>query len=158
MEQTSSREKDPEERFAEGSFTRDTLIHALGTLASSLLERAFADESVLGAYHSWIAKCGQDPSLADAGEPLVTTGLRQGRCMLVARGRADEFCVVLEHKDFRAFVAAGFKVGARVLSGVCVAKFEGDMHSAIQFSRVLNGEILAVRGELPHRRQQTLSN
>ncbi|MEM7435246.1 MAG: hypothetical protein AAF436_08855 [Myxococcota bacterium] len=158
MEQASSHDQDPQERFAEGSFTRDTLIHALGTLASSLLERAFTDHSVLAAYHSWIAKCGKDPSLADEGEPLVTTGLREGKCMLVARGRADEFCVVLEHNDFRAFVAAGFNVEARALSGVCVAKFEGDMHGAIQFSRVLRGEILTVQGQSPHRRQRAQSN
>ncbi|MEM8608775.1 MAG: hypothetical protein AAGF92_16845 [Myxococcota bacterium] len=158
MTRQSSGEETRSEEFAEGSFTRDTLIHSLGTLTVSLLEGAFMDDDIGTAYRSWMDRCQEDPSQADSGECLVTTGTREGQCMLVARGRADEFCVVLEHAAFRTFVAAGFDVKTQTLSGVCVAKFDGNVKEAIRFSRTLTREIVARSAQLSHRQGQTLSN
>lgn len=158
MDQRSDRETSRPEEWTEGSFARDTLIHALGSLTTSLLEGAFIDADVRATYRNWIAKCEHDPTLSDSGERLVTTGLREGRCMLVARGRVDEFCMFLDHTEFRTLVAAGFDVKARSLAGVCIAKFEGDMNAAIRFSRLLDREIRARSAHVSHHGHQWLSN
>lgn len=129
--------------WTEGSFPRDTLIHSLGSLSVVVLQGAFCDLEVAAAYRAWIGRTKREPALEDSGEHLLTTGTGDGRLTLVARGRPNEFCLLCEHSAFNALVAIGFDVLSQRLSGMCVAKFKGDIGAAIQFARTLEAKIEA---------------
>lgn len=129
--------------WTEGTFPRDTLIHSLGSLSVVVLQGAFGDLEVAAAYRTWMGRMKREPALKDSGEHLLTTGTGEGRLTLVARGKLNEFCLLFEHSAFHALVAIGFDVRSQRLSGMCVAKFKGDIGAAIQFARTLEARIQA---------------
>ena len=138
--------------WTEGNFARDTLIYALGSVSATVLRSAFADAEVCGNYEGWIRRVEADPRLRDAAERLVTAGTRDGRTTLFARGKQNEFCLLCEHSAFKALVAIGFDVPNRRVSGLCIAKFSGDMGAAIQFAQSLDRDIRARARSGPHTR------
>ncbi len=124
-----------------GSFARDSLVYAFGSLAASLLTAAFSDSAIGATYRKWLAKAADTPKLQNTGEILVTAGVDHGLATLIARSLPEEFCVRCEHSDFSALIAAGFQIERRQVSGIFVAEFNGSVTVATRFVPHLTHEI-----------------
>ena len=127
--------------WSPGSFPRDTLIYCLGSLSSTVLKAAFADSRIVNDYERWMGRPELNREDKSAGKPLLTTGIDGGFVTLIARAKADEFCLRCEHPSFCALVAFGFDVSKQALAGLFIAEFKGGIQPAIRFALDLAREV-----------------
>ncbi len=134
--------KSSSQQWTQGSFRRDTLVHALARLAESALRAAFEDKNFCEQYSMWRLNCHSSNSRGShVSSPLLFTGMKEGELAILARNQADEFFIKLEHPGFSALVAIAYERQAERSSATWVSQFEGELLDGIHFATELNDQI-----------------
>ncbi|MEM1023002.1 MAG: hypothetical protein AAGD10_10035 [Myxococcota bacterium] len=117
----------------EGTFERDTLVFAMGSLSTVMLSKALADAKVISRYESWTRAAARHASPGTM-QSLVRAGMGEGMTTLFARAPKDEFCLHCDHPSFRAWVAVCVQVSTLQLIALRLVHFEGQAAESVRFA------------------------
>lgn len=111
------------------AMTRDTLVFRAGVLARTALSLAFGAPHMHAVYAAWLCSHGEPCAPGTASperQTLMEAGLeRGGRLFVLARKRATEFVVMIEHEDFNATACVVYDPSTERVNGLHLVQFEG---------------------------------
>ncbi|MCH2108498.1 MAG: hypothetical protein MK135_04165 [Polyangiaceae bacterium] len=123
--------------WPQASFKSHTMILALSRLAETVLIAAHQDRDFLDQLANWESA----PREPQANHTMLSTGWDQGRLLVLARDRKAEFCIVLEHPQFKCLAPVAFRREGRLLTAIWLAQFEGDLLAGIDFCQGLKEQV-----------------